>query len=334
MRNIFIHKYNDIISVENLLLAWQEFLIGKRNKKDVQEFQLNLMKNIFQINNDLKNKTYKHGNYKHFRITDPKLRDIHKSSVKDRLIHHAVYRTLYPYFDIKFVYDSYSCRNNKGAHKAINRFRDFSRNVSKNYTKQCFVLKCDIKKFFASIDHEILLKILNREIKDKSIIWLLKNVIKSFHTKEKINTGLPLGNLTSQLLVNIYMNEFDHFVKRELKQKYYIRYADDFVFLSSDKKELVELIPEINIFLSEILKIKIHPNKISISTFYSGIDFLGWVHFPYRRVIRKTTKSRMFNNLEKQIVDLGKIKDGSIKSYLGLLSHGDTYKIKEKIKSF
>jgi hypothetical protein len=130
------------------------------------------------------------------------------------------------------------------------------------------------------------------------------------------------------------MNEFDHFVKRELKQKYYIRYADDFVFLSSDKKELVELIPKINIFLSEILKIKIHPNKISISTFYSGIDFLGWVHFPYRRVIRKTTKSRMFNNLEKQIVDLGKIKDGSIKSYLGLLSHGDTYKIKEKIKSF
>ncbi len=125
----FDKQYKDIISIENLLLAWREFLKGKKNKKDVCEFQLKLMDNIFDLHNDLKNKTYRHGEYKAFKINDPKPRDIHKASVKDRLLHHAIYRVLYPYFDKKFIHDSYSCRLEKGTHKAINRFRDFSRIV-------------------------------------------------------------------------------------------------------------------------------------------------------------------------------------------------------------
>ncbi|MDO8686913.1 MAG: reverse transcriptase domain-containing protein [Candidatus Berkelbacteria bacterium] len=325
-------NFEKIISVENILLAWKEFLRGKRNKKDVQEFQLHLMDNILSLHDDLKNRTYVHGGYHAFNISDPKPRNIHKASVRDRLLHHAVYRILYPYFDKKFISDSYSCRINKGTHKAINRFRDFSRKVSKNNTKTYWVLKCDIRKFFASIDHNILKKILEKHIKDKNILWLLSRVIDSFETQKHIyamadicKVGLPLGNLTSQLLVNVYMNEFDQFMKRELKVKYYIRYADDFVILSENKNYLEELLPNIYDFLEKELKLELHPDKVFIKTLASGVDFLGWVHFPKHRVLRTSTKKKMFRNLENNF------KEESQQSYLGLLSHGNAHKLEEKI---
>jgi len=303
------HKYKDIISLENLLEAWCEFLRGKRNKKDVQEFERNLMENIIALHHELKNKTYKHGPYIPFKISDPKPRDIHKASVRDRLLHHAIYRILYPYFDRKFIFDSYSCRINKGTHRATNRFRDFARKVSKNHTKQCWVLKCDIRKFFASIDHEVLKNVLAKHISDEDVLCLLEKVVESFNTKNCSNSllncsvGLPLGNLTSQLLVNIYMNEFDHFMKRELRAKYYIRYADDFVILADNKVCLEEFIPKMNNFLKQKLKLNLHPNKVFIKTFSSGVDFLGWVHFPHHRVLRTTTKRRMLKKLEKLKID-------------------------------
>jgi len=217
----------------------------------------------------------------------------------------------------------YSCRNDKGTHKAINRFKEFGRKVSKNNTKQCFVLKCDIRKFFASIDHSILIKILNKNIQDKYAAFLLEEVIKSFETeKEK---GLPLGNLTSQLLVNIYMNKFDQFVKHKLKIKYYIRYADDFVILSENKECLETTLLEIRKFLEINLKLELHSNKVFIKTLGSGVDFLGWVHFPNHRVLRTTTKRRMFKKLICNPNPLSKV------SYLGLLKHGNTYKIQKTI---
>lgn len=134
MKIKLIHKFKDIVSVENLLLAWKEFVRGKRNKRDVQEFSLNLMDNIFLLHNDLIHHNYKHGGYQAFKINDPKPRDIHKAAVRDRLLHHAIYRILYPFFDKTFISDSYSCRNNKGTHKAINKFRGYFRKISRNNT--------------------------------------------------------------------------------------------------------------------------------------------------------------------------------------------------------
>lgn len=329
----FIHTYDSIITVEKLLKAWQEFLRDKKKKKDVILFQAKLMDNIFNLHNDLKNKTYTHSEYHAFNISDPKPRQIHKATVRDRLLHHLIYQELYNYFDSKFIHNSYSCRLGKGTHKAINRFSDFSRKVSKNNTKTCFVLKCDIRKFFANIDHKILKNILGKHIKDENILWLLSTVIDSFppnhiYAMADIRKGLPLGNLTSQLLVNIYMNEFDQFMKRELKVKYYIRYADDFVILSEDKHHLEELLIKISIFLSESLKLSLHPDKVFIKTIASGVDFLGWINFPYHRVLRTSTKRRMLNNLENSP------KKETIQSYLGMLKHGNTYKIRRNIKSF
>lgn len=316
--------YDDIISVKNLCEAWKEFVRGKKTKDDVTKFSLNLSHNIFKLHEELRNKTYQHGSYEAFSISDPKPRSIHKSVVRDRLLHHAIYRILYPYFDSKFIYDSYSCRIRKGTHKAMNRFQSFTHKESQNNTKTVWVLKCDIRKFFASIDQDVLIGIIEEHIPDEDIVLLVSKIIKSFHTD--YGKGLPLGNLTSQLLVNIYMNEFDQFMKHKLKTKYYIRYADDFVILSHDKTWLQETLSEIKEFLWNKLQLELHPNKVSIQTIASGIDFLGWVHFPDHRVLRTVTKRRMFRNINEKN---GKIE--TVQSYLGLLKHGNTKKLQKEI---
>lgn len=324
------HNFEEIVSLENLLEAWKEFLKGKRNKPDVQEFVFNLFDNILQLHQELANKSYEHENYYRFNISDPKPRVIHKASVRDRLLHHAIHRILYPFFAKTFISDSFSCQIGKGMHKAINRFRSLAYQVSKNNTKTCWVLKCDIKKFFANIDHEILKNILVKHIKDENTLWLLGQVIDSFSANSArgvlAGVGLPLGNLTSQLLVNVYMNEFDCFVKRELKVKYYIRYADDFVILAPDKMCLENILPKISVFLSENLKLSLHPDKVFIETIASGVDFLGWVHFPHHRVLRTSTKRRMFKRLSENP------REESRQSYFGMLRHGDTKKLQKMLE--
>jgi retron-type reverse transcriptase len=208
--------------------------------------------------------------------------------------------------------------------------------------KTCWVLKLDIRKFFASIDHEILKDILARYIPDQNILWLLGNIIDSFDSGLKINLdkystttkqwsicmngykGLPLGNLTSQLFVNIYMNEFDQFVKHKLKVKYYIRYADDFIILHPNREALATLLYRIVVFLKQELRLTLHPNKIFLKTMTSGVDFLGWVNFPNHRVLRTATKRRMFRRLKEHATP------ETLQSYLGLLKYGQTYKIQKQ----
>jgi retron-type reverse transcriptase len=320
------HTYEDIISVENLLEAWKEYVRGKHKKKDVQEFLYRLMDNILDLHRDLKNGTYRHGDYRAFKISDPKPRDIHKASVRDRLVHHALHRKLYPFFDRTFIADSYSCRAGKGTHKALNQFRVYAYKVSMNHTRTCWVLKCDIRKFFASIDHGILFNILSRYISDEHTAQLLVQIASSFSSTQK-DKGLPLGNLTSQLLVNVYMNALDQYVKHHLKVKYYIRYADDFVILSLSKQYLQAVYRYIGIFLHQTLRLELHLGKVSITSFASGVNFLGWVHFPNHRVLRTSTRRRMLCALGQN----GNTRE-SIQSYIGLLSHGNTYKLSKIIQ--
>ncbi len=311
-----------------MLISWKGFLNGKRKRRDVAKFSIKFTDNILKLHKDLSGKSYKHGLYHAFKINDPKPRDIHKATVHDRIIHHALYRSLYPYFDNKFIYDSYSCRNNKGTHKAINRFRRVYWKVSKNNTKTAWILKCDIRKFFATINHKILKEILAKHIEDEDILWLLQQVIDSFRTKDGVDVGLPLGNITSQLFINVYMNEFDQFVKKKLKVRYYIRYADDFIILSKDKSYLVNIIPKISEYLEKELNLLLHPHKVFIKTLASGVDFLGWIHFPYHRVLRTSTKRRMFKRLKQSH------PKESIASYLGLLKHGNTHKLVKRVLDY
>lgn len=327
-----IHCYDDIISVENLLAAWQEFVRGKRSRKDVQEFQRDLMGNILSLYRDLAARQYQHAPYEAFNISDPKPRSIHKASVRDRLLHRALYRKLYPFFDRTFISDSFSCRQGKGTHRALDRFRMCAYSASKNHTKTLWVLKCDVRKFFASIDHAVLFGILAEYIPDKDTVRLLAEIVGSFDSTAtdgavRRGVGLPLGNLTSQLLVNIYMNRFDQFVKHRLKAKYYVRYADDFAIMSTDRAWLERVLLETKSFLSTQLKLDLHPDKVSIGTIASGIDFLGWVHFPDHRVLRSVTKRRMLRGVMQK-----NGKKETVQSYLGLLRHGNTQILQGEIK--
>jgi len=206
----------------------------------------------------------------------------------------------------------------------------FARKVSKNYVGNCWALKCDIKKFFASVDHEILYQLLVKEIQDQDILWLLKQVIESFNI-DNTHKGIPLGNLTSQIFANIYLNELDQFVKHEMKIRYYLRYADDFILLSGNKECLLQYINELKKFLVSELKLDLHPNKINIRRLDNGIDFLGYVVLPHYILPRTKTKRRIFKKIQEK-VGLENFNQ-SMQSYLGYLKHAKSYELTEKLKN-
>lgn len=330
--------YHELTKNENLFQAWFEFRKGKRKRKDLQIFERYLEDNLFALQKSLKSKEYQHGEYLSFYVRDPKQRHIHKASVVDRVVHHLLYKYLYDLFDETFIYDSYSCRLHKGTHKAVDRLEKFTRKISRNYTRSCWALKCDIKKFFANIDHQILLHLLREKIKDQDVLWLISQVVNSFHSESGERKGIPLGNLTSQILANIYLNELDQFVKHDLKVKYYLRYADDFLFLSENKRYLKELIGPLTGFLKEHLKLKLHPHKILFRKLDWGVDFLGYIVLPHYCLPRTKTKQRIFKKLETKTKDLkaGKITrvffNQALQSYLGFLGHACSYRISQQLR--
>ena len=181
---IYRDIFNEIISPENLFSAWDAFRSDKRNKRDVMEFEWSLEENIFNLHRELKNKTYKHGPYTGFYITDPKQRHIHKASVRDRILHHAVFSVLNPIFEPTFISTSFSCRVGYGSHKGVDALQKMLLGVSKNRKKACLALKCDIRKFFDSVDQRILLSILEKRIKDENALWLLKSIVGSYNAAQ------------------------------------------------------------------------------------------------------------------------------------------------------
>ncbi len=314
-------------------MAWREFKRGKTSKADVQQFEFNLEDNLFKLHYELKNKTYQHSHYTAFNVCDPKLRRIHKAIVRDRVLHHAIFRILYPIFDKNFIFDSYSCRIGKGTHRAVNRLENFTNKLSKNNSKNIFALKCDVKKFFDSINQEILLKLIKDRIKDEEVVWLIEAIIRSFPE------GLPLGNVTSQLFANIYLNELDKFAKHNLKEKYYLRYCDDFIILSENREHLIYSVSEFDSFLQNKLKLNLHPNKIIIRKYRQGIDFLGYVVLPHRRVLRIKTKKRIIkktkgkrSDLQSEIISEESFNQ-SLQAYLGVLKHCEGWEIEKEIAS-
>lgn len=230
-----------------------------------------------------------------------------------------------------FYYDSYSCRIGKGTHKRVKRLERLVRKVSKNYTKPCWALKCDIKKYFHNIDHKILFSLLKRKIRDRDILWLLSQVINSFHSEFGKEKGAPLGNLTSQIFANIYLNEFDQFVKHNLKIKHYLRYADDFLILCSNKDELTQYIKVFDSFLKDNLKLELHPRKIILRKLSHGIDFLGYIVLPYYVLPRTRTKRRTFKKIKLKIHE--ESFNQTLQSYLGFLSHAASYNLSKELKN-
>ena len=337
---IYQDLFKNIVSIENLLEAWNKFKKGKGEKIDVQSFEFHLEDNLFRLQRDLIHKKYQHSSYIGFYIRDPKVRRIHKAKVQDRVVHHALFRCLSPIFEPTFISRSFSARIKKGTHKAVKELEIIMRKIEQTHGC-CFVLKCDIRKFFDSLDHEILLNIISKRIKDPDALRLTRIIIKSFSSgfnKNGKSKGLPLGNLTSQLFANIYLNELDQFIKHKLKIKYYIRYTDDFIIAHQNKNYLLIIKEEISIFLKTMLKLSLHHRKIQIRKYKQGVDFLGYVTLPKARILRTKTKRRIFRKLKQRVQQFknDEIEEKTLiqcfNSYLGVLSHANTYGLKQKIQ--
>ncbi len=330
-------RCHNLFCVVNLRRAWHKFIKGKKKRKDIVDFAKNLNANFFDIQRLLATKEYEHGSYQSFYVHDPKKRHIHKAEVRDRIIHQALVNTLEPIFEPQFIFDSYASRKSKGTHRAVKRLYYFARKASKNYKKNCFVLKCDIKKYFDSIGHDILLQIIGKTVKDVDILGLVESIIRSFEATN--GRGLPLGNVTSQIFSNIYLNELDQFIKRNLRVKYYIRYNDDFVILDEERETLECYLPVIKDFLEMRLKLTLHPKKVGIHKYAQGIEFLGYVCLPHYILPKTRTKRRILKKIKKRICELerGDISEEtfkqSVQSYFGFLSHAKTKRLVEKLKN-
>ncbi|MEK6809147.1 MAG: reverse transcriptase domain-containing protein [Nanoarchaeota archaeon] len=281
--------WQELCALKNLELAFKKARKGKPTKLDVVEFEHNLKDNLLRLRIELLFHSYKPRALETFILRDPKTRKISKSDFRDRIVHHALCNIIEPMFEKQFIYDSYANRKRKGTLKAIQRFEHFIKKGSKQHSRKCFILKADVKKYFENVDQDILVSILKRKIKDQKILWLIKIILSNYHALP--GKGMPLGNLTSQFFANVYLNELDQFVKKQLKAKYYIRYVDDFAIIHLSKDKLDEYKEKVDKFLKEELALQLHPDKSKIIPYQQGVPFLGMKVFPYHKlIIRKNVR--------------------------------------------
>ncbi|MFH1326875.1 MAG: reverse transcriptase domain-containing protein [archaeon] len=333
------HLYEEIISLSNLFLAWRKARKDKTKKNYVIEFEKDLIKNILELQEELKNQRYFPKPLQTFILRDPKTRKISKSDFRDRIVHHALVRVIEPIFDKGFIYDSCANRIGKGNLFALNRFEKFQRKVTNNLSLGGYCLKADIKHYFHEVNHSILIKIMKRRIVDKKVVWLIKKILANLpagklgERTSLDNKGMPLGNLTSQFFANVYLNELDYFVKHKLKAKYYIRYVDDFVILHKNKKQLKELKKEIDGFLKSKLKIQLHPDKSRVKSLSNGLDFVGFRIFYYFRLLRA-------RNIRNILYKIKKYKEGEalrekilevFQGWNAYAKRGNTFKLRRNI---
>ena len=298
--------YNEVISFENLFLAYKKARKGKTKKDYVIEFEKNLIDNIFNLHNELKNQTYKPKPLQIFILRDPKTRKISKSDFVDRIVHHALVRVIEPVFDKTFIPDSCANRKGKGNLYALERFNSFKGKVTNNLHSEGFCLKADIKHYFQEIDHEILVSIVRRKIVDEKVLWLIEKILQNTAIGGgRTEVGMPLGNLTSQFFAKVYLNELDYFVKHQLKAKYYIRYVDDFVILHKSKEKLEEWKLMVNKFLREKLRLELHPDKSKVIPLSKGVDFVGFRNFYHFRLLR-------VRNIRKILFKIKRYKKGEV----------------------
>jgi len=369
------HEYS---LIEDIFQAYYDARKNKRNSNSALEFELEYEKNLVKLYHEINERNYKPKPYSAFISEKPVKREIFASEFRDRVVHHLIFNYINPIFDPLFINDSYSCRINKGTSYGIKRADYFIKSCSQNYKKDAYIMKLDIEGYFMSIDKIVLFKIIKKQIisrQDKLtceldlILFLLEKVIFCDPTKGCViksgreawqglpkskslffsgkNKGLPIGNLTSQLFANIYLNEIDQFIKRELKFKYYGRYVDDMIFVDSDKERLILSIQKIKEYLAINLSLRLHPKKIYLQHISKGVNFLGVFIKPYRILAGKRVKRNFYNNVYDELFILSSLNLQSsdskyinellikfkqlINSYLGILQQSDSYMLRKGI---
>lgn len=349
IKNIFPLIYD----FENLFNAYKKAIKCKRYRTDVMEYTDRLEENLIELQNEFIWKTYSVGQYNIFYVYEPKKRMIMSLQFKDRVAQHAIYSQINPYFEKQFINDSYACREGKGTHRAIKRLQNWLRKTDRKQ-ERFYYLKLDISKYFYRVDHEILMGILQRKIADKDLLHVLSVIINCEDTHFGLplgadvgnvaydellgEVGLPIGNLTSQMFANLYLNELDQHCKHKLRLHYYIRYMDDIIILHHDKKYLEEVKRDIAGFLEEKLHLQLN-NKTCIRPTSMGIEFVGFrvwsTHIKLRKKTAKKMKKRLkylFTAYAAGEVDRETL-DRSIASYRGILKHFNSYGLRQDLNA-
>jgi RNA-directed DNA polymerase len=365
-----LFSINEEISLtEEFFMAYYACRKNKRNTLNALRFEKHFEHNLFVLIEQIKTNSYYPGKSIAFIVNKPVTREIFAADFRDRVVHHWLIAKLNPLFEKHFIFDSYACRIGKGTHFGIKRLDAFIKSCSKNYTTDCYVLKLDIQGFFMHINRTILYDKLTDFIEryymeqDKSLVLdLCQKIIFNDPTKNCIikgnknnwndlprnkslfyspkDCGLPIGNLTSQVFANFYMNTFDHFIKKELDIKYYGRYVDDFIIVHNDKDYLKSLLPTIGQFLQSQLQLSLHPKKIYLQHFSKGVQFLGTLIKPNRIYIANRTKGNFYSAIQKQNAVVQNKKPtraeqhqflSSMNSYLGIMKHYKTYRLRKKM---
>lgn len=357
-------KYTEVCSPANLYRAAHVTLLGGlRFKEDGALWKWQMEHHISRLHRELSRFTYKHGSYEVFKVYDPKERYILAAGIRDRVVHHALHDVIEPVMDRKFIHHSYACRKGKGQHQALRTTRSFLQRYD-------YHIHLDVKKFFNSIHRATLLDIIRRTVRDEGIDWLLTRIIDSsnnhayaqktgiekqqlslfdntpseLHPKreaipaptDKVR-GLPIGNLTSQLLANWYLNELDQFVKHRLKHFAYIRYMDDFVLFANRKETLKKLEEEITAYCEGYLQLKLHPSG-GASRSENGLTFLGFRVFKGHMRLKGASATRMRNNLRYHIAHTDYHTPSGftelfqrVQSFNAHMAHGNTYRLRQKV---
>jgi hypothetical protein len=326
------NQYEKALSIEALEEAHKKCSKGKRLKKSTILFNLNREEYIKYLYENLKNMTYKHRGYNRFYVTKPKLREIDSAKYIDRVVHRwYVDYFIEPYFMPQFISTSYACLKGKGMHRASLKMKEILAHCHRIWGEY-YIIKMDVTKYFKNIDKKILVKILQRKIKDEKVLWLTNEILAS-NEKEK---GLPIGNYTSQSFANIYLNELDQFVKNELKLKYYVRYMDDFVIAVKTKEEARDKLTLVREFLQRELKLELN-NKTQIFKNKQGVNFCGYKINENRMKVRDRGKRKLKDKIKmlKYEIRNGKMTSKEAKRYLcghiGYINIADTYNLTQKL---
>lgn len=344
----FKHLYPTITSFENLYLAFKKAAKGKRGQSSVAAFEFDLEANLFRLQEELQAKTYRPGGYDSFYIHDPKHRLISAAPFRDRVVHHALARVIEPIFERGFIADSYANRVGKGTHAALDRCQEFARGYR-------YVLQCDVRQFFPSIDHALLRTILARKIADPDTLWLAGAILDSgvgvlaadyelvyFPGDDLFAAlrprGLPIGNLTSQFWANCYLDGLDQFVKRELRCRAYVRYVDDFLLFSDDKGRLWAWRAAVAGYAAG-LRLTLHEREGTVYPVADGIPFLGFRVYPGYRRLKRANGVAFGRRLrgycaavaagEMSYPDLQR----RIQGWIAHAAHGDTYGLRRSLFS-
>ncbi len=344
--------WDDIISFDNLYLAYKNARRNKRYRSEILKFSSDVEKHLFDLHEELKTKTYKAGKYREFYIYDPKKRLIMALPFRDRVVQWAVYQKINSIFMKGYITDSYACITGRGVHTAVARLHYWLRLLNKKTDKKWYYQKLDFTKYFYRISHEVLIDIFEKKIKDKDLLWYLKETIHSEEmpfglpldrksdevaVHERLyDVGMPIGSLMSQMFANIYLNELDQYAKRHLGIKYYIRYMDDIIILHDDKRELKEIKDKVESYAKEVLRLDINDKSV-LRPVSLGIDFCGYKVWNNHIKLRKSTALRMkrYLKLLKKKYARGEIDYPEIKqvlvSYHGILKHCDSRELRNKI---